>query len=36
MKQLTWLDDNQIEYVTYASLNSSYKIGTRVMVLVKR
>ena len=33
---LTWRDDYDVEYVTYASLNSTYAIGSRMKVLVKR
>jgi hypothetical protein len=35
-KQLTWVDENAIEYVTFASLASNYNIGSRMMVLVRR
>jgi hypothetical protein len=35
-KQLTWKDENEIEYVTFASLGTSYPIGTRMMVLIRR
>jgi hypothetical protein len=34
--QLTWIDENDIEYITYASLATSFPIGTKMMVLVKR
>jgi len=35
-KQLTWKDENDIEYVTFASLGTSYPIGSKMMVLVRR
>ena len=35
-KQLTWRDENDIEYVTFASLAASYSIGSKMMVLVRR
>lgn len=35
-RQLTWRDEYDMEYVTYASLNSSYKLGSKMAVLVKR
>jgi hypothetical protein len=35
-RQLTWRDDYDIEYVTYAALSTTYALGTRMMVLVKR
>jgi hypothetical protein len=33
---LTWRDENNIEYLTYASLYTKYSVGSRMMVLVKR
>ena len=35
-KQLTWRDDLDIDYVTYASLTTTYPIGTKMMVLIRR
>lgn len=35
-KQLTWRDDFDIDYVTYASLATSYSVGTKMMVLIRR
>ena len=35
-KQLTWKDENEVEYITFASLGNSYPLGTKMMVLVKR
>ena len=33
---LTWRDDNQIDYVTYAALNNGILLGSKMIVLVKR
>jgi hypothetical protein len=35
-KQLTWKDDHEIEYITFAALSSYYPIGTKMMVLIRR
>jgi hypothetical protein len=35
-KQFTWKDENEIEYVTFASLGTSHQIGTKMMVLVRK
>jgi len=35
-QQLLWRDDNNIDYVTYAPLNNTYFVGSRMIVLVKR
>jgi hypothetical protein len=33
---LTWRDDYNIHYVTYATMNRNYSVGNRMLVLVKR
>lgn len=33
---LIWRDTNKIDYITYASLQDSYSLGSKMMVLVKR
>ena len=33
---LTWRDDNEIDYVTYAALNNGIRLGSKMIVLVKR
>jgi hypothetical protein len=34
---LTWKSpDNNVQYVSYASLNNSYSIGSRMLVMVKK
>jgi hypothetical protein len=33
---LTWRDDNNISYVTFAPLQNSFFLGARMVVLVKR
>jgi len=33
---LTWRDDNQVNYVTYAPLGNNFLLGSRMIVLVKR
>ena len=35
-KQLTWRDENEIEYITYAALGTPYTLGSKMMVLVRR
>jgi hypothetical protein len=35
-QQLTWRDDQNTEYVSFASMNSAYLVGTRMAVLRKR
>jgi len=33
---LLWRDDNNVDYITYASMNNSFLLGSRMVVLVKR
>lgn len=33
---LIWRDDNHVDYVTYAPLNNSFLVGSKMIVLVKR
>ena len=33
---LTWRDANRIDYVTYVTLNNSFLVGARMIVLVRR
>ena len=33
---LLWRDDNKVDYITYASMNNSFLLGSRMVVLVKR
>ena len=33
---LTWRDDNNIDYVTYAPMSNSYLVGSKMIILVKR
>ena len=33
---LLWRDDKQVSYITYASMNNSFLLGSRMVVLVKR
>lgn len=35
-QQLTWRDDQNTEYVSFASMKSAYLVGTRMAVLRKR
>ena len=35
-QQLTWRDDQNTEYVSFASMRSTYLVGTRMAVLRKR
>ena len=35
-QMLTWRDNNDVEYVTYAPLANSFLLGSRMVVLVKR
>lgn len=33
---LTWKSENNIQYVSYASLNNAYAVGSRMLVMVKK
>jgi hypothetical protein len=33
---LTWKSENNIQYVSYASLNNPYSVGSRMLVMVKK
>ena len=35
-QQLTWMDDYKNQYISYASLNERYVVGTKVAVLRSR
>jgi hypothetical protein len=35
-QMLTWRDENNIEYITYAPLANSFSLGSKMVVLVKR
>lgn len=35
-KILTWRDDNQVSYITFAPLETYYVIGARMKVMLKR
>ena len=35
-QQLTWRDDSRMEYVSYADMNRSFRIGTRMTVFRTR
>jgi hypothetical protein len=36
LKQLTWKDKDQIQYVSFAAMNEVYPIGTRMLVMRTR
>ena len=35
-QMLTWRDDHDVNYVTYAPLNNVFLLGSKMIVLVKR
>ncbi len=35
-QMLTWRDDNDVNYVTYAPMSNVFFIGSKMIVLVKR
>jgi hypothetical protein len=36
IQQFTWQDDRNIEYVSFASMQTNYIVGTNIMFLRKR
>ena len=36
LKQLTWRDQDHIQYVSFASMNEAYTLGTRLLVMRAR
>ena len=35
-QMLTWRDENQVSYVTYAPMSNVFMLGSKMVVLVKR
>ena len=35
-QMLTWTDDNHVQNITFAPLNNSFLLGSKMIVLVKR
>lgn len=35
-QMLTWRDANQVDYITYAPMNNTFLLGSKMIVLVKK
>ena len=35
-QMLTWRDGNDVNYVTYAPMNNTYFVGSKMIVLIKK